>query len=53
MQLVEIDYLDTTTDEIQHKLSEERIIQYGVPQGSILGPLFSSRLTLLLMTLVY
>jgi hypothetical protein len=46
MQLVEIDYLDTTTDEIQHTPSEERIIQYGVPQGSILGPLFSIRLTL-------
>jgi hypothetical protein len=45
MQMVEIDYLDTT-DEIQHTLSEERIIQYGVPQGSILGLLFSSRLRL-------
>jgi len=33
-------------DEIQHKESEERIIQYTVPQGSILGLLFSIRLTL-------
>jgi hypothetical protein len=36
-QLVEIDHLDATTHEIQHKRSEEKIIQYGVPQGSILG----------------
>jgi hypothetical protein len=38
-QLVEIDHLDTTTHEIQQKRSEEKIIQSGVPQGSILGPL--------------
>jgi hypothetical protein len=36
---VEIDDLDTTTNEIQHNQSEERIIQYGVPWESILGPL--------------
>jgi hypothetical protein len=36
-QLVEIDYFDTTTNKITHKLSEERLIQYGVPQGFILG----------------
>jgi hypothetical protein len=34
-QLVEIDCMDVTTDEIQQKQSEEKIIQYGVPQGSI------------------
>jgi hypothetical protein len=38
-QLVEIDHLDVTTHEIQQKWSEEKIIQCGVPQGSILGPL--------------
>ncbi|GFG36265.1 hypothetical protein Cfor_08875 [Coptotermes formosanus] len=38
-QLVEIDHYDLTTHEIQHKLWEEKIIQFGVPQGSILGPL--------------
>jgi hypothetical protein len=46
VQPVETDYLDKTTDEIQHKQSEERIIQYRFPQGSILEPLFSIRLTL-------
>jgi len=29
--------MDVTADEIQQKRSEEKIIQYGVPQGSILG----------------
>jgi len=33
----EIDCMDVTSDEIQQKWSEEKIIQYGVPQGSILG----------------
>jgi hypothetical protein len=36
-QLVEIDHLDVTIHEIQQKWSEEKIIQYEVPQGSILG----------------
>jgi hypothetical protein len=38
-QLVEIYHLDATNHEIQQKRSEEKIIQSGVPQGSILGPL--------------
>jgi hypothetical protein len=38
-QLVEIDYFNTTTNEIQQRQSEEMLNQYGVPQGSILGPL--------------
>ena len=37
--MVEIDYFNTTTNEIQQKQSEKKLIQYGVPQGSILGPL--------------
>jgi hypothetical protein len=37
-QMVEIDHLDATTHKIQ-KRPEEKIIQSGVPQGSILGPL--------------
>jgi hypothetical protein len=39
-QLIEIDYLDTKTNKIQHKRSEGRIIQYRVPQGYTLGSLF-------------
>jgi hypothetical protein len=38
-ELVEMDHLDATTQEIQQKRSEEKIIQSGVSQGSILGPL--------------
>jgi hypothetical protein len=38
-QLVETDYFNTTTNEIQQKQSKEMLIQHGVPQGSILGPL--------------
>ena len=38
-QQVETDYFDKTAADIKYKLSEERIIQYGVPQESILGPL--------------
>jgi hypothetical protein len=32
-------YFDTTNNEIQQKQSKEKLIQYGVPQGSILAPL--------------
>jgi len=35
--LVELDYLDVTTYEIQQKQSEDNIIPHRVPQGSILG----------------
>jgi hypothetical protein len=38
--MVETDHLDVTTHEIQQNWSEEKIIQYGVPQVSILWPLF-------------
>jgi len=38
--LVKIDCLDVTTDEVQKKQLEESIIEYRVPQGSSLGPLF-------------
>jgi hypothetical protein len=38
-QLVEIDHINATTHKSQQKWSEEKIIQYGVPQGSILGSL--------------
>lgn len=32
-------FYDVATDEIQQNQSEEKIIQYEVPQGLILGPL--------------
>jgi len=35
--LVELDYLDVTTYEIQQKQLEDNIIQCRVPQGCILG----------------
>ena len=35
--LVKIDCLDVTTDEVQQKQLEERIIEYRVPQDSSLG----------------
>jgi len=38
--VVKIDCLDVTTDEVQQKQLEERIIEYRVPQASSLGPLF-------------
>ena len=38
--LVKIDSLDVTTDEVQQKQLEEKVIEYSVPQGSSLGPLF-------------
>jgi hypothetical protein len=38
-QLVEMDHLDVSTHEIEQKRLAEKIIQYGVPQGSILGQL--------------
>jgi hypothetical protein len=38
-QMVEIDCMHVTTDAIQQKWSEEKTIQYGVAQVSILGSL--------------
>jgi hypothetical protein len=38
--LVKIDCLDVTTNEVQQKQLEERIIEYRVLQGSSLGLLF-------------
>jgi hypothetical protein len=38
-QLVEIEYLNIVANVIQYKRSDEKIITYGVPQGSTLGPL--------------
>jgi len=39
-QLVEIEWLDVTTDEIQQKQQKEKIILCGVLQGFFLGLLF-------------
>jgi hypothetical protein len=36
---ISVHNFDTTINEIQQKQLEEKLIQYGVPQGTILGSL--------------